>query len=234
MTGARAQLSTMTSVAGGGDDRLVIPAGPRGCAVSTLMSRCARFLVLLDDTPRALLFDGIDSCSAKSSRTTASSSKACFATPKNARCPASPCCGACRATGAAAADALLRAALSNCTRPALAVGLLTDPELDRHSASACGHKIELTRLELVYLALPALMSRSHLCPAFRARPARPSCDRKRNDQAGSHDQHQHGNRRRGIACMSLARAATSMVPTRRGAESHPELLRGRVGAVRRR
>jgi hypothetical protein len=48
---------------------------------------------------------------------------------------------------------------------ALAVGLLTDPELDRYSAA--GHKIALTRLELVYLALPAFMRQSHLFPAFQ-------------------------------------------------------------------
>lgn len=48
---------------------------------------------------------------------------------------------------------------------ALAVGLLTDPELDRYSAA--GHKIQLTRLELVYLALPAFLRQSHLFPAFQ-------------------------------------------------------------------
>ena len=45
------------------------------------------------------------------------------------------------------------------------VGLLTDPELDRYSAA--GHRIRITRLELVYLALPAFLQQSHLIPAFQ-------------------------------------------------------------------
>lgn len=48
---------------------------------------------------------------------------------------------------------------------ALGVGLLTDPELDRYSAA--GHKILITRLEFVYLALPAFVRQSHLFPAFQ-------------------------------------------------------------------
>lgn len=48
---------------------------------------------------------------------------------------------------------------------ALGVGLLTDPELDRYSAA--GHRIRITRLELVYLALPAFLQQSHLIPAFQ-------------------------------------------------------------------
>jgi hypothetical protein len=48
---------------------------------------------------------------------------------------------------------------------ALAVGLLGDPELDRHAAA--GHRIQITRLEFVYLALPAFMRQTHLFPAFQ-------------------------------------------------------------------
>lgn len=48
---------------------------------------------------------------------------------------------------------------------ALGVGLLTDPQLDRYSAA--GHKIRITRLDFVYLALPAFMRQSHLFPAFQ-------------------------------------------------------------------
>jgi len=48
---------------------------------------------------------------------------------------------------------------------ALAVGLLEDPELDRHAAA--GHRITVTKLEFVYLALPAFMRQSHLFPAFQ-------------------------------------------------------------------
>ena len=48
---------------------------------------------------------------------------------------------------------------------ALGVGLLTDPELDRYSAA--GHKIQITRLEFIYLALPAFQRQSHLFPAFQ-------------------------------------------------------------------
>jgi hypothetical protein len=48
---------------------------------------------------------------------------------------------------------------------ALGVGLLSDPELDLYHAA--GHKIRITRLELVYLALPAFMRQSHLFPAFQ-------------------------------------------------------------------
>jgi hypothetical protein len=48
---------------------------------------------------------------------------------------------------------------------ALGVGLLTDPELDRYSAA--GHKVQITRLELVYLGLPAFMRQTHLFPAFQ-------------------------------------------------------------------
>jgi len=48
---------------------------------------------------------------------------------------------------------------------ALAVGLLTDPELELHHRA--GHKIQITRLELAYLALPAFLRQSHLFPAFQ-------------------------------------------------------------------
>jgi hypothetical protein len=48
---------------------------------------------------------------------------------------------------------------------ALGVAFLTDPELDRYSAA--GHKIQITRLEFVYLALPAFLRQSHLFPAFQ-------------------------------------------------------------------
>jgi hypothetical protein len=48
---------------------------------------------------------------------------------------------------------------------ALAVGLLTDPELNLYRAA--GHKIRITRMELVYLALPAFMRQNHLFPAFQ-------------------------------------------------------------------
>jgi hypothetical protein len=48
---------------------------------------------------------------------------------------------------------------------ALAVGLLPDPELDRYAAA--GHRVEITRLELVYLALPAFMRQGQLFPALQ-------------------------------------------------------------------
>ena len=48
---------------------------------------------------------------------------------------------------------------------ALSVGVLTDPELEKYGAA--GHKIQITQLELVYLALPAFMRQSHLFPAFQ-------------------------------------------------------------------
>ena len=48
---------------------------------------------------------------------------------------------------------------------ALAVALLQDPELDRHAEA--GHAIDITRIELVYLALPAFMRQSHLVPAIQ-------------------------------------------------------------------
>lgn len=48
---------------------------------------------------------------------------------------------------------------------ALGVALLKDPELDRYSAA--GHKIVITQLDFVYLALPAFMRQSHLFPAFQ-------------------------------------------------------------------
>jgi hypothetical protein len=51
------------------------------------------------------------------------------------------------------------------TEEALGVGVLTDPELDQYHAA--GHKIQITRLEFVYLALPAFMRQSHLFPAFQ-------------------------------------------------------------------
>lgn len=48
---------------------------------------------------------------------------------------------------------------------ALGAGFLSDPELERYSAA--GHKIQITRLEFVYLALPAFVRQSHLFPAFQ-------------------------------------------------------------------
>lgn len=48
---------------------------------------------------------------------------------------------------------------------ALGVALLQDPELDRYAEA--GHRIEVTQLELVYLALPAFMRQSHLFPAIQ-------------------------------------------------------------------
>ena len=48
---------------------------------------------------------------------------------------------------------------------ALGVGVLTDPELDQYHAA--GHRIQITRLEFVYLALPAFMRQNHLIPAFQ-------------------------------------------------------------------
>jgi hypothetical protein len=48
---------------------------------------------------------------------------------------------------------------------ALAVGLLSDPELGYYRAA--GHKIQITRLDFCYLALPAFMRQSHLFPAFQ-------------------------------------------------------------------
>jgi hypothetical protein len=48
---------------------------------------------------------------------------------------------------------------------ALGVGLLTDPELDRYNSA--GHKIQISRLELVYLALPAFTRQGYLFPALQ-------------------------------------------------------------------
>ena len=48
---------------------------------------------------------------------------------------------------------------------ALGVGLLSDPELNLYHQA--GHELRITRLELVYLALPAFMRQSHLFPAFQ-------------------------------------------------------------------
>jgi hypothetical protein len=48
---------------------------------------------------------------------------------------------------------------------ALSVGLLVDPELDLYHAA--GHTIQITRLELGYLALPAFLRQSHLFPVFQ-------------------------------------------------------------------
>ena len=48
---------------------------------------------------------------------------------------------------------------------ALGVGLLTDPELDLYHRA--GHRIQITRLDFGYLALPAFMRQSHLFPAFQ-------------------------------------------------------------------
>ena len=47
---------------------------------------------------------------------------------------------------------------------ALAAGLLTDPELDLFHAA--GHRVTVTRIELVYLALPVFVRQAHLFPAF--------------------------------------------------------------------
>jgi hypothetical protein len=48
---------------------------------------------------------------------------------------------------------------------ALGVGLLADPELEDFKMG--GHRIQITRLELVYLALPAFMRQAYLFPAFQ-------------------------------------------------------------------
>jgi hypothetical protein len=48
---------------------------------------------------------------------------------------------------------------------ALAVGLLSDPELELYGKA--GHTIRVTRLDLAYLALPAFLRQSHLFPAFQ-------------------------------------------------------------------
>jgi hypothetical protein len=48
---------------------------------------------------------------------------------------------------------------------ALGIGLLSDPELDLYHAA--GHKIQITRLEFVYLALPVFVRQNHLFPAFQ-------------------------------------------------------------------
>ncbi len=48
---------------------------------------------------------------------------------------------------------------------ALAVGLLADPELTLYQAA--GHRIQITRLDFCYLALPAFMRQAHLFPALQ-------------------------------------------------------------------
>ena len=48
---------------------------------------------------------------------------------------------------------------------ALGVGLLADPELEQYSMA--GHRIQISRLELVYLALPVFMRQAHLFPVFQ-------------------------------------------------------------------
>ncbi len=48
---------------------------------------------------------------------------------------------------------------------ALAVGLLNDPELDAYSKA--GHKILITKLDFVYMALPAFVRQNHLFPMFQ-------------------------------------------------------------------
>jgi hypothetical protein len=48
---------------------------------------------------------------------------------------------------------------------ALGVGVLSDPELNLYHAA--GHQIQITRLDFVYLALPAFMRQTHLIPAFQ-------------------------------------------------------------------
>lgn len=55
--------------------------------------------------------------------------------------------------------------LPSTVEEALGVGLLIDPELERYSAA--GHKIQITKLDFVYLALPAFMRQCHLFPAFQ-------------------------------------------------------------------
>lgn len=47
----------------------------------------------------------------------------------------------------------------------LAAGLLGDPELELYHAA--GHRIEVTQIELVYLALPVFVRQAHLFPALR-------------------------------------------------------------------
>jgi len=48
---------------------------------------------------------------------------------------------------------------------ALSVALLTDPELDRYGTA--GHKVQITRLEYVYMALPAFMRQTQLFPMIQ-------------------------------------------------------------------
>lgn len=48
---------------------------------------------------------------------------------------------------------------------ALGIGLLADPELEQYSIA--GHRIQVSRLELVYLALPVFMRQTHLFPMFQ-------------------------------------------------------------------
>jgi hypothetical protein len=48
---------------------------------------------------------------------------------------------------------------------ALGIGLLNDPEINLYHEA--GHRIQITRLEFGYLALPGFMRQSHLFPAFQ-------------------------------------------------------------------
>ena len=48
---------------------------------------------------------------------------------------------------------------------ALGVGVLVDPELELYGKA--GHTIQVRRIDLVYLALPAFLQQSHLFPAFQ-------------------------------------------------------------------
>lgn len=47
----------------------------------------------------------------------------------------------------------------------LAVGVLLDPELETYAQA--GHRLQVTQLELVYLALPAFLRQSHLFPMWQ-------------------------------------------------------------------
>ena len=81
---------------------------------------------------------------------------------------AEPSAGAARITGAFHAWRTLGQTTAIKLPPvelALGVGLLGDPELDLYHAA--GHRIQITRLDFGYLALPAFMRQSHLFPVFQ-------------------------------------------------------------------
>ena len=81
---------------------------------------------------------------------------------------ADPAAGAARITGVFHAWRTLGTPTAVKVPPleqALGVGLLGDPELELYHRA--GHKIRITRLDFVYLALPAFLRQSHLFPAFQ-------------------------------------------------------------------